>query len=377
MHDLVREVALWIGNKQVQVGYNSNSALMENIQYSSWNIVDFPNHFDGKKLEVLLLWINDANSPRVKVPDSPFEGMENLKILALMSSSDLEISAASLFQSSLSLTNVRTLAIKNFQSLGDISILAHLKDLESLELNNCLIIELPKEIKELQKLRLLEMVNCSFTGRNNPFEVIGNCSELEEVYYVSNHVAGYCGQITTLPALQKYHIRGWHHFDFYKVDFSVSRYFDSRDLRVEFSKEIFKLLVAGAEILMLGEDYYNRGWTNIVPDILSVEDDNMKDQLARLSLHSMNEIKCLIHTENLRPDVAIFSKLVELKLESVGVRELCHGTYPVDFLKQIKELHLSRCKQLEGTLFDESKAVGKTRYYKMFEVEIHSSRDYG
>ncbi|XP_028768305.1 probable disease resistance protein At4g27220 [Neltuma alba] len=97
MHDLVREVALWIGNKQVQAGMNSNSTLMENIHYSSWNLVDFPNHFDGKKLEVLLLWIHDANSPRVKVPNAIFEGMENLKILALMSSSDLEISAASLF----------------------------------------------------------------------------------------------------------------------------------------------------------------------------------------------------------------------------------------------------------------------------------------
>ncbi|XP_028786564.1 probable disease resistance protein At4g27220 [Neltuma alba] len=352
MHDLVREVALWIGNKQVQVGFNSNSALMENIQYSSWNIVDFPSHFDGKKLEVLLLWINDANSPRVKVPDAPFEGMENLKILALMSSSDLETSAASLFQSPLSLTNVRTLALKNFKSLGDISILVNLKNLESLELNKCSITELPNKIKELERLRLLEMVDCSITERSNPFEVIGNCSQLEELYYVSNHVAGYCGQITTLPTLQKYHIRGWHGFDFYKVDFSVSRYFDSQDLRVDFSKEIFKLLVAGAETLMLGEDYYNRGWTNIVPDILSVEDDNMKDQLARLSLHSMNEIKCLIHTENLRPCVAIFSKLVELKLNFVDVRELCHGPYPVDFLKQLKELHLSRCEKLEGALFD-------------------------
>ncbi|XP_028788259.1 probable disease resistance protein At1g61300 [Neltuma alba] len=368
MHDLVREVALWIGNKQIQAGINSNSTLIENIQYSSWNIVDFRNHFDGKKLEVLLLWINDANSPRVKVPDAPFEGMENLKILALMSSSDLEISAASLFQSPLSLTSVRTLAIKNFKSLGDISILANLKDLESLELNNCSIIELPKEIKELQKLRLLEMVNCSFTGRNNPFEVIGSCFQLQELYYASNHVDDDDRQITTLPRLQRYHIRGPVYFSDYKVDFLIPRYFDSRDLRVDFTNEIFKLLVARAEVLILGGDYHNRGWTNIVPDILSVEDDNMKDQLTRFSLHSMNEIKCLIHTENLRPGVAIFSKLVELMLSSVDVRELCHGPYPVDFLKQLKELHLSTCEKLEGTLFDGKLELCnlKSIYYIMF-----------
>ncbi|XP_028768304.1 probable disease resistance protein At4g27220 [Neltuma alba] len=352
MHDLVREVALWIGNKQVQAGMNSNSTIMENIQYSSWNIVDFPNHFDGKQLEVLLLWINDANSRRVKVPNAPFEGMENLKILALMSSSDLEISTASLFQSPFSLTNVRTLTIKNFKSLGDISILANLKNLESLELNNCSIIELPKEIKESQKLRLLEMVKCSLTGRNNPFEVIGSCFQLEELYYASNNVDDCRGQITTLPMLQRYYIGGQDYVRNYEEDSSISRYFDSRNLRVYFSNEIFKLLVARAEVLMLGRDYHNRGWTNIVPDILSVKYDNMKDQLTRLSLDSMNEIKCLIHIENLRPGVAIFSKLVELTLHSMDVRELCHGPYPVDFLKQLKELHLSRCEKLEGMLFD-------------------------
>ncbi|XP_054777311.1 probable disease resistance protein At4g27220 [Prosopis cineraria] len=35
MHDLVREVALWIGKEQVQVGMDSNTTLDENIQYSS------------------------------------------------------------------------------------------------------------------------------------------------------------------------------------------------------------------------------------------------------------------------------------------------------------------------------------------------------
>ncbi|XP_028753109.1 uncharacterized protein LOC114712730 [Neltuma alba] len=348
MLDLVRKVALWIGNKQVQVAMDSNTTLMENIQYSSWNIIDFPNHFDGKKLEVLLLWINDSNSPRVKVPDATFEGMENLKILALMSSSELKISAASLFQSPLSFTNVRTLVIKNFKSLGDISILANLKNLESLELNNCSIIELPKEIKGCQKLRLLEMVQCSFTGRNNPFKVIGSCFQLEELYYASNHVDAYYEQMTTLPTLQRYHIDD----SKYKVDFSISGYFDARDLRVYFSNEIFKLLVAKAEVLMLGRDYDYRGWKNIVPDILSVKDDNMKDQLTRLYLDSMSKIKCLIHTESLRPGVAIFSKLVKLTLHSMGVTELCHGPYPVDFLKQLKKLNLSGCEKLEGTLFD-------------------------
>ncbi|KAI9071362.1 hypothetical protein K1719_046674 [Acacia pycnantha] len=162
MHDLVREVALrWIGNNQVQVGMDSSTTLMENIQYSSWNIDNFPSHFDGRNLEVLFLWVsNNADSTIVEVPDGIFEGMENLKILALMNRSNLRISSASLFQSHSSLINARTLAIEGFE-LGDISILANLKNLESLELRKCSVIELAKEIRELEKLRLLEIIQCN------------------------------------------------------------------------------------------------------------------------------------------------------------------------------------------------------------------------
>ncbi|KAI9071360.1 hypothetical protein K1719_046672 [Acacia pycnantha] len=66
----------------------------------------------------------------------------------------------------------------------------------------------------------------------------------------------------------------------------------------------------------------------------------------------MKGIKCLIRKEHLRSGVAIFSKLVELELYDIDVRELCCGPYPVNFLKQLEKLHLSWCKSLEGSLFD-------------------------
>ncbi|KAI9103652.1 hypothetical protein K1719_023275 [Acacia pycnantha] len=359
MHDLVREVALWIGNKQVQLVMDSRTTVMENIQYSSWNINDFPSHFDGGKLEVLLLWIsNDADSITVKVPDGIFERMENFKILALMNWSNSRISGAFLFQSHPSLINVRSLAIKGFE-LGDISFLINLKSLESLELSKCSMIELPKEIRELEKLRLLEMVQCNIE-RNNPFEVIGSCLQLEELYFVSNKINKACEleryQIKKFPKLERYQMKGLGG-SYYEVDFSISRYFNSECLRVKFSVEIFKSLMAGVEVLKLeGQkidgDYSNRGWTNVVPDILPVKDDNMEDHLTRLCLRYVSGIKCLICKEHLRFGVAIFSKLVELELYWMGVRELCCVPYPINFLKQLEKLYLSHCKNLEGSLFD-------------------------
>ncbi|KAI9103552.1 hypothetical protein K1719_023175 [Acacia pycnantha] len=374
MHDLVLEVALWIGNKQVQVVMDSRTRVMENIQYSSWNINDFPSHFDGGKLEVLLLWIsNDADSITLKVPDGIFERMENLKILALMNWSNIRISGAFLFQSHPSLINVRSLAIEGFD-LGDISFLVNLKSLESLGLRRCSMIELPKKIRELEKLRLLEVVHCSIE-RNNPFEVIGSCLKLEELYFVSNHIHKACEleryQITTFPKLERYRIKGWGG-SYYEVDFSISRYFNSQCLGVKFSVEIFKSLMAGVEVLKLeGQkihgDYSNGGWTNVVPDILPVKDGNMEDHLTRLCLRHVSGIKCLICKEHLRFGVAIFSKLVELELDWMGVRELCCVPYPINFLKQLEKLYLSCCKNLEGSLFD-----GKLELCNLKSIRLHN-----
>ncbi|XP_028786572.1 uncharacterized protein LOC114742488 [Neltuma alba] len=67
----------------------------------------------------------------------------------------------------------------------------------------------------------------------------------------------------------------------------------------------------------------------------------------------------------LRPDVAIFSKLVELELFSMDGRELCHGSYPGDFFKQQKELQLSKYEKLESTLFD-----GKMELYNLKRIDL-------
>ncbi|KAI9103680.1 hypothetical protein K1719_023303 [Acacia pycnantha] len=347
MHDLVREVALWIGNEVVQVVMDSGTTLMENIQYSSWNTDDFPSRFAGRNLKALLLSI--SNDARVKVRDGIFEGMENLKFLALTSWSDISTSGASLFQSRPLLTNVRSLAIIGSR-LGDISFLVNLKCLESLELNNCSMIELPKGISELERLRLLEIVHCAIE-RNNALEVIGSCRRLEELYFISQHKdkGKSLAQIATFPKLERYHIKGWRHS---KVDFSVSRCFDSRYLKANFSDEIFKSLVARAEVLKLGSYYSDKGWTNVVPDILPVKDDNMEDNLIRLRLKYINGMKCLICTECLQSGVALFSKLVKLELHEMDVRELCCGPYPVNFLKQLEKLELFCCDNLKSSLFD-------------------------
>jgi Leucine-rich repeat (LRR) protein len=66
--------------------------------------------------------------------------------------------------------------------LGDISILGKLQSLETLDLFDCKINELPDQIAELKKFKLLKLKRCEIR-MNNPFEVIKRCSSLEELYF--------------------------------------------------------------------------------------------------------------------------------------------------------------------------------------------------
>ncbi|KAI4332286.1 hypothetical protein L6164_017208 [Bauhinia variegata] len=75
-----------------------------------------------------------------------------------------------------SLTNLQTLCLRRW-NLGDISFLIKLKKLEVLELKSCVFNELPNEIANLNKLKLLDLSECAALSEN--YEAIGELSEIE------------------------------------------------------------------------------------------------------------------------------------------------------------------------------------------------------
>ncbi|KAI9103560.1 hypothetical protein K1719_023183 [Acacia pycnantha] len=84
LHDVIRNVALEVWNEEIQVIMDSKTKLKENLKYSSWIINDdFPNCFDGRKLKVLLVWLNTNGS--LEVPNAIFGGMKSLRVLLLHS----------------------------------------------------------------------------------------------------------------------------------------------------------------------------------------------------------------------------------------------------------------------------------------------------
>ncbi|XP_028785765.1 probable disease resistance protein At4g27220 [Neltuma alba] len=383
MHDLVREVAQWIAKEDIQVITDSIMTLKANKRFVFWSADDFPDQLDGTKLEIVLLWIS-GNAP-VKDPNAFFARMSRLKILFLLagygrkfptppSLSWSRLFTQSLSQSLLSLKNIHTIILDGWE-LGDISVLKNLQSLVTLELKNCLIIELPKDIKELQKLRWLGLRNCEIQ-KNNPFQVIKRCSQLEELYFVSNYnvkdwkpeddkeIDSEIAADISSSALQFFSIACSGFKCFANDDNGLLKCFNSEHLKYLISEAIFKYLVGRAEVLELG-NLGEKGWKSLVPNIIPAEEGG-KDNLIKLYLYEWADIECLVDTYKCHySNLTVFLNLIELHLHSVDVKELCGGAMPSGFLEKLQILKLEGCRKLQNIFLDETLKLPHLKVLKL------------
>ncbi|XP_027337503.1 uncharacterized protein LOC113851230 [Abrus precatorius] len=357
MHDLVREVALLIANKEIQVVNVSNKnqkSLIEREKNIKYLLCDgkcmdvFSCKFDGSKLKILTIYMDDKGEDSMEVPNSFFENMTGLQVLCLSNKSLLR-ETLSLSLSIQSLMNIRSLVLERFK-LGDISFLGNLKSLETLDLVRCFIDELASEIEKLEKLRLLKLDRCEIR-RNGSFEVIERCLSLEELYItvdpISKVDSAAIYQIRNIPILQRYCLTNRYVFE--KND-SMLKCVHFSEINALFSETAtFKYLVQTAEILDL------RGiegrWKNLIPEIVPI-DKGMKD-LSHLDLTSFSKLQCLIDTRLVySQEQIVFPKLVVLTLKNMDdLRELCNGPIPFHLLKSLERLFVFNCHLLQSILF--------------------------
>ncbi|XP_028762942.1 probable disease resistance protein At4g27220 [Neltuma alba] len=347
MHDLVHEVALLIGEKDVQYVIESKPP-NDGLQCLFWKSNYFPRQFDGRNLEVLL-WVLD-NSEDLEVPDTFFTVMKKLKVWFLWSETYYRISAPLLLSSIQSLQNIQTLKIGNFELCNSISMLGRLPNLESLWFDDCSIIKSPGENFELEKLRFLRIENCKI-NMSNPFELIEACPKLEELTFLSNKYDEEKKENTishkaSFHTLQIYQIScdGQDEFlDYFEQCDSLSRCFKPGNLRHLISEATFKQLVKTAELLIL-KGYGETKQENLVPDIVLVDNRGMTD-LIILRLDSWPDMQFLIDVANNRLDVKnAFSNLVGLYLFEMGLSNvLFNGHYDLCHLKTLK---LNECPKL-------------------------------
>ncbi|KAI4308521.1 hypothetical protein L6164_031584 [Bauhinia variegata] len=362
LHDIFRAVALRIADKQIQTILEP-TYLMELPEHEDTeaitklycqNINEFPLQFKCPKLEILI--VNKDGKGSSEVPREFFSEMEGLKVLIMIDESSSQNSTLILPKSVWSLKCLRTLCIRGCR-LDFIFLLKQLQHLEILEFCNCYILQLPNDIAELKKLKLLDVSRCRVRG--NPYKVLGNCSRLQELYFSEidldqeelkdQNLAEFFGKNDCLTKLDKYNVQIGASVDKLKDDvksgfLSICPY-SGHDTST--STSAIKALAQRAEILFLKN--IPKSCKNVIPDIVYQEGDCMKD-LIELLLCNSEGIKCLVDTTNQLNQIGtVFSKLHKLRITRMnGLEGFCHGKPPCDLFKQLKELECSQLPVLSS-----------------------------
>ncbi|GLT87873.1 hypothetical protein SLE2022_059280 [Rubroshorea leprosula] len=184
MHDLAQDVAVSIACRDrhgllltgdhVPKEWSDMEAMKDFkwicLQHAS--VDGFPEGLESSHLNFFRLFNKD---PALQIPANFFRGMQRLKVL------DLTHMHMSFLPSSISLlTNLHTLCLDQ-SVLGDISTIGELKNLEILSLLKSDFEELPGEIGQLTRLKLLDLSNCNKLKIIPPC-VLASMSRLEELY---------------------------------------------------------------------------------------------------------------------------------------------------------------------------------------------------
>ncbi|XP_054794191.1 putative disease resistance protein At5g05400, partial [Prosopis cineraria] len=303
MHYMLRALALWEAKNKVQVIMGPRQSLedltkeyymKDTTRLYGRNIYVMPDQLNCPELEILL--VSNDNGCSTEFLDACFKGMVKLKVLAIKNTS-IGMNPVLLLPGSIDrLKMLRTLCLRGW-TLIDISVHQKLEMLHTVELSYCEIKGLPEELANLEALRLLEVSHCKIGG--NPYKVLTRCSQLEELYFVENH----------LP-------------DMVQADQNVAEFFHR---------------IGSFKVLQ-----------SIVPDIFPTRGECL-DELKEFVLRDSDCIKWLIDTTNDQSYQAriIFSKL---QVFESGSHEMLGSLMPwsTSFwpFEKLQKMFITNCSQL-------------------------------
>ncbi|KAK4275509.1 hypothetical protein QN277_018580 [Acacia crassicarpa] len=355
MHDLVRDVALWITKKQheailvdrqvVSRMLDENETLKETKAISLWNLEKkfmLSNQWHCPTLEILLLHSTDGF-----IED--LGGIESLKVLALVTFSfKWEYYFGEQIQWSMpqsivsSLMNLHTLCFRGIL-FGNISFLCHLKRLEILDLRGSKFDELPGGIVDMKKLKLLDVFKCEI--EKSPLEVIQKCEELEELY-IWDRVSGITKDFF-LSRLKRYVIYDSTFgstihapfIEYYDDCIEVLRALCIQGLEVSTLNSSMKDLILRANCLWL----HNCRWDH----------NNINSEIKHLGVSNCPNKRFIVDNlgTNFPQTGQVFSHLMTLKLvEMDSLEQLFQDSSIRCSLPMLQELSISCCPNLTTIL---------------------------
>ncbi|XP_028800004.1 probable disease resistance protein At4g27220 [Neltuma alba] len=189
LHDMFHASALWEAKGKTQVITGPRQLVAQADCMKDTNRLychgaeEFPDQLLCPELEILIV-SNNGECPS-KFPDMFFQQLMKLKVLAIKNASIQTKPDLLLLPSIEGLKMLRTFCLRGC-TLINISMFEKLEMLHTIELLDCVMTELPKELANLESLKLLEVSNCEIEG--NPYKVLATYLRLEELYFVENHL---------------------------------------------------------------------------------------------------------------------------------------------------------------------------------------------
>ncbi|KAF7833262.1 putative disease resistance protein [Senna tora] len=383
MHDMVRDVALWIASKEnrtivVHHATRQNSSLEDGAirdcyALSCWNMDrNLPQQLDAPKLEMLLLNI-EVRGLDFSLPS--FEGFKRMKVMAIMNHIVLfrRKTSLTLSHSTHLLTNLHTLRLVGM-NLDDISFVVSLRSLEILDFRKSALKELPNGLEKLNKLKLLDLSKCKIDG--HCYEVIKRCLQLEELYVYREYHWGhdefnnsntFCLEDATFSKLQRYQL---------EVGEIGTTIFDVSLCKRSLFIEGLNVSTSGANIkdllrraIKVGLKMLKGGCKNVIPEL--VQAIGGMNELIGLYLQSCSEIECVFNTTSLMASsfdasIVVQSLLLIQELQMEDCSELKYimtsgvsdnnyrGKQIVAvpdnscfYFSRLKKLHIRNCQKLE------------------------------
>ncbi|KAF7815788.1 putative disease resistance protein [Senna tora] len=353
MHDLVRDVALWIARKERQAILVDRKAvprlLMENETVKDTKVISLWDLAKNFKLSIhcqaLTSLLLHSDELEFEEPNIYLGGMKALKVLALVRFSFEwslnnwdRLGTWSMPQSIVQLTNLHTLCLRG-NALGDISFLVTLVQLEILDLRGSSFDELPIEIADKKKLKLLDLYRCSI--KKSPYEVIGKYWRLDILEYDVGDI-----EVSRALCMEGYNVS--------PISSSMNDLFLSAELL-----QLRKCRIDSKDYL---SSKVKRLKFEVCPDMKFIVDDRIKAKSNNLEIEQVFshlvtlELYGMESLEQVFQDSSINCSLQNLQSLSIAECPLLHNiSFPkASNLCNLKKLVLFDCPMLKSALFTPS-----------------------
>ncbi|XP_038696061.1 probable disease resistance protein At4g27220 isoform X1 [Tripterygium wilfordii] len=423
MHDVVRKFAVSFARQNHNMFLGEYDGELEEWPkkntVAKFSSICFPHNYihrllEGLECEELKLFILHSKNRDLEIPSSFFQGVRGIVVLDIKN-----IIIPSLPSSLYYLNNLCTLSLEECE-LDDIGIIGNLVGLEVLRIVNTNIYHLPKEIRQLTRLKLFSVSGCSNLEVIAP-NVISSLTRLEELSmeksFVNWEAEGVNRQNACLAELNKLskltsldiHIPNSHSMpnDLFSVKlerfkiligdgwdwYGPSRYEISQRLKLKLSTSIH--LKPGVKELLKKTNYLCLDELGGVNSVCELDREGFPG-LRCLHVQKGRSFRYIVNS-NTRVPCHIFPRLEVLSLtELINLQMICHGQLGVksfsklrilrvescDMLKnlfslsfaqsllQLQEINVENCKNMEEIFSCESEKDGKCNVIEL--TQVHS-----